>query len=65
MASAPNNNSLLLDQELISFWCRRGLNSRSLIQLSETLPVELIRTHKPSEITDNEKLQNLNKDFEY
>ena len=30
---------------LISFWCRRGLNPRSLIQLSETLQVELIRTH--------------------
>ena len=27
----------------IDFWCRRGLNSRSLIQLSETLPVELIK----------------------
>ena len=26
----------------ISFWCKRGLNPRSLIQLSETLPVELI-----------------------
>ena len=33
----------------ISFWCRRGLNSRSLIQLSETLPVELIGTHKSNE----------------
>ena len=30
----------------ISFWCRRGLNPRSLIQLSETLPVELTGTHK-------------------
>ena len=30
---------------LISFWCRRGLNSRSFIQPSETLPVELIGTH--------------------
>ena len=29
----------------ISFWCRRGLNPRSLIQLSETLPVELTGTH--------------------
>ena len=26
---------------LISFWCRRGLNPRFLIQLSETLPIEL------------------------
>ena len=29
----------------ISFWCRQGLNSRSLIQSSETLPVELTVTH--------------------
>ena len=29
----------------ISFWCRQGLNPRSLIQLSETLTVELTRTH--------------------
>ena len=29
----------------ISFWCRWGLNLRSLIQPSETLPVELIKTH--------------------
>ena len=29
----------------ISFWCRRELNSRSLIQPSETLPVELTETH--------------------
>ena len=29
----------------ISFWCKRGLNPRSLIQPSETLPVELTRTH--------------------
>ena len=30
----------------ISFWCRQGLNPRSLIQPSETLPVELTETHK-------------------
>ena len=30
----------------ISFWCKWGLNLRSLIQQSETLPVELIGTHK-------------------
>ena len=30
----------------ISFWCRRGLNPRSLIQPSETLLVELTGTHK-------------------
>ena len=29
----------------VSFWCRRGLNPRSLIQPSETLPVELTGTH--------------------
>ena len=30
---------------LISFWYRRGLNPRSLIQLSEILPIELTGTH--------------------
>ena len=30
----------------ISFWCKRGLNPRSLIQPLETLPVELIETHR-------------------
>ena len=29
----------------ISFWCRWGLNPRSLIQPSEILPVELTGTH--------------------
>ena len=29
----------------ISFWCRQGLNPKSLIQPSETLPIELTRTH--------------------
>ena len=28
----------------ISFWCRQELNPRSLIQPSETLPVELTET---------------------
>ena len=28
-----------------NFWCKRGLNSKSLIQSSETLPIELTRTH--------------------
>ena len=32
----------------ISFSCRQKLNSKFLIQLSETLPVELIRTHDTS-----------------
>ena len=30
----------------ISFWCRWKLNFKSLIQLSETYPVELTGTHK-------------------
>ena len=30
----------------IGFWCRRRLNPKSLIQPSETLPVELTGTHK-------------------
>ena len=30
----------------ISFWCRRRLNLKFLIQPSETLPVELTRTHE-------------------
>ena len=30
----------------IDFWCRQRLNPRYLIQLSETLPVELTRTYK-------------------
>ena len=30
---------------LISFWYKRGLNPISLIQPSETLPVELTGTH--------------------
>ena len=29
----------------IAFWCRRKLNFKSLIQLSDTLLVELIRIH--------------------
>ena len=29
----------------IGFWCKRGLNPRSLIQPLETLPVELIEIH--------------------
>ena len=30
---------------LISFWCKQRLNLKSLIQLSETLQVELTETH--------------------
>ena len=43
MASAHYNNSLSLVQ--ISFWFKRGLNLKSLIQPLETLPVELTETH--------------------
>ena len=32
----------------IGFWCKWGMNHRSLIQSSETLPVELIRTQNMS-----------------
>ena len=35
---------------LIDFWCRRELNSRSFIQPSEILPVELIRTQSFSRL---------------
>ena len=45
MASAPDNSSYYQIKTPISFWCRRGLNPRSLIQPSETLPVELTGTH--------------------
>ena len=29
----------------VNFWCMRGLNLRSLMQPSETLPVKLTETH--------------------
>ena len=32
--------------KLICFWCREKLNPNSLIQLSNTLPVQLTETHK-------------------
>ena len=35
---------------LFSFWCKRWLNSKSLIQLLETLPVELTETHDISQL---------------
>ena len=38
---------------LISFWCKRGLNLRSLIQPSETLLIDLTETHYPLKATDN------------
>ena len=45
MAFAPDDSSLLSDQDTNQFWCRRGLNPRSLIQPSETLSVELTRIY--------------------
>ena len=45
IASTLDDSSLSSDQALISFWCRRELNPISLIQLLETLSVELIGTH--------------------
>ena len=33
-------------QTSISFWCKRGLNPKSLIQPSETLAVDLAGTHR-------------------
>ena len=47
MASAPDEMIALYHQikTPISFWYRRGLNRRSLIQPSETLPVKLTGTH--------------------
>ena len=38
MASTPDDSSLSSDQDTNQFWCKRGLNPRSLIQPSETLP---------------------------
>ena len=43
---------------LISFWCKRGLNSRSLIQLLDTLPVELTETHVQIQILTQIKNNN-------
>ena len=35
---------------LIDFWCRRKLNFKSLIQPSETLPVELTIIHYKADV---------------
>ena len=44
MASAFYDCALYHQTKIpIGFWYRRGLNARSLIQLSETLPVALIK----------------------
>ena len=39
----------------ICFWCRKKLNPRSLIQLLETLPVELTWTHNKMNILNKSK----------
>ena len=45
----------------ISFWCKRGLNPRFLIQPSETLPVELTGTHITLQLLDVYKYKKLSK----
>ena len=45
MASAPDDALYHQTKTPIGFWCRRRLNPRSLIQPSETLPVEQTGTH--------------------
>ena len=49
MASAPDNSSLLSDQDTNQFLVYAGIEpqiSYTSIQLSETLPIELIGTHQ-------------------
>ena len=46
MTFAPNNALYHQTKTPIGLWCRQGLNSKSLIQSSETLPVE--QTEKPT-----------------
>ena len=60
MASAPNNSSLLLDQDINQFRFKWRLNPRSLIQLSETLLVELTETHNHNKILSRKKKKKLN-----
>ena len=45
MVSAPNDALYHQTKTPIGFWCRWGLNSKSLIQPSKTLPIELTGTH--------------------
>ena len=47
MASAPYDRFLSSDQDTNQFLVRRRLNHKSLIQLSETLPVELTGIYGP------------------
>ena len=46
MAFAPNDSSLSSTKTPISFWCKRELNSKFLIQPSDTLIVKLTETHR-------------------
>ena len=46
MAFTLDNSSYHQIKTQISFWCKRGLNPKSLIQPSETLLVELTETLK-------------------
>ena len=45
MTSALNDVLYHQTKIPIGFWCRRGLNPRSLIQPLETLPVKLTGIH--------------------
>ena len=46
MVSASDDVFYYQTKTPISFWYKQGMNSRTFIQLSETLPVELTGTHK-------------------
>ena len=46
MATAPDDTLYHQTKIPIGFWYRRGLNPKSLIQPSETLPVKLTGTHQ-------------------
>ena len=46
MASAFNDSSLYQTKTPTDFWCKRKMNSESLIQPLETSSIELTRTHK-------------------
>ena len=47
MTFTPDNTFEHQTKTLIGFWCRQGLNPRSLIQLSETFPDELTVSYFP------------------
>ena len=58
MASAPDDALYHQTKTPIGFWYRRGLHPRSLIQLSETLPIELTGTHEIIKIDNYRKRAN-------